>query len=232
MTAAIRQDLARETLERRQAAADTLAALEAEGEAVLPGLQAALSEAEGALKAHDQARQAIVDRIRGAKAALLENNGRIDRARAGAKAILTETAPAELDQAIQFFRDKHEEIRQQSVKTDRAKAGKDLLHERQGLHLRSNYGAICEALAFCRRALSELEGMKMAPAPDLRRVEDLKRGIPRTDRLDEVDGSRPLTRGAETVPELMKLPTASQTDWAVGRVLERVEKWRRKIRRR
>ena len=48
----------------------------------------------------------------------------------------------------------------------------------KNMTMRSNYPAIRDALAYCTRAIAELERMRLAPELDAGRIEELKAGIP------------------------------------------------------
>lgn len=181
-----------ERLAKRKAAAAEIAAANEEAETVLPGLRAKLAEAEDKLTAHDQRRQEVVAKVQEARAALWSAEQPLDGRRSRAEAVLYDTAPSELAEGQEFFRSRIDELRRKPANVQQRKGGKDLLHERVEMVTFTNAPAINEALTFCRACVSELEQMKFEAAPDMEKVETMKRAIPGTETLTEIKSDKPL----------------------------------------
>jgi hypothetical protein len=200
-------------LETRQAAAVKLEALTAEAECI-PGMVAAVDAVEADLKAHDKARQTIVDRWTAARMALMEARERMDRQRSQAEAVLIETADPAIDEGIRHFRSLHEELLHTEANEQTRTGARNLITERQDINVYSNHPAIVAGLEYARAAVRALEGMKLAVSPNVERIAELKRNIPDVHALTELAGTKPL-------PDNSRRPApASYTD----RLLEQAKK--------
>lgn len=222
LTAKLREEEAARILAQRQEAGARIRELNAEAERTLPELQADVTVAQKALARHDTERQAFVDHVNAARLALMSERLRLDREKSQAETLLLESYDVRIDEAITFFRDKHDELRRRTVCTDTRRDGINLMNLTRRLIKRSNSAAIQDCLSYCQAAIRELEAMKLNPAFDAGRLEELKAGLPDADEMREHSTEKPMEPGP---PDPLKLlPSDSQIDWQLGKLTERFKR--------
>ena len=205
LTRKMKEEQAAELLARREATAGRIEALRREQAETLPKLREALAEAETARKAAAEAMQRAESNWRLAKSKLMGESMGLENQIKTLQAEMIQSAAPEVAEAITWFNERLSEIRDQTI-TTREGSARDLALWRKRVFLSTNRPAIMTALDYCKGAIRELEAMKQAPAADLARIEALKKEIPSTDIFTEVEGEKPLEKGAETVPLAFKLP--------------------------
>ncbi len=186
-----RQEEQEETLKTRQAAADKIAALEAERSELLPRLQAALARKEKVLKqAQNALEKATVDYNR-AKSEKWGRSHQFDYQIGQQRALMIETADPAIDGAIEFFQQKLSWLRRPFRISHRAEGSVlDLVTLGRKTNGSSNLPAINEAIKYCQDAIKKLELMKLEPVFDAGAIEKLKAGIPAIDVFSEISGER------------------------------------------
>ncbi len=186
-----RQEEQEATLKTRQAAADKIAALEAERSELLPRLQAALARKEKVLKqAQNALEKATVDYNR-AKSEKWGRSHQFDYQIGQQRALMIETADPAIDEAIEFFKLKLDWLRQPFRISHRAEGSVlDLATLCRKTSGSSNIPAINGALEYCQVAIKKLELMKLEPVFDAGAIEKLKAGIPAIDVFSEISGER------------------------------------------
>lgn len=169
-----------ELLAKRRQWADQIQALTKEKNEKLPGLKAdmekQIQKAEKQRQVFEQA-QAQAGQARADYKRFLH---RMESQTGNLEGELMATAAPEISEAIQFFQDQHDKIRDPGHYRRIATEGKFNLFRlrRDPGEKESNYKAINEALSYCRAAIQELQKMKLQAEPDIEWIESLKNGIP------------------------------------------------------
>ena len=110
--------------------------------------------------------------------------------------LLTHYEPA-IDEAINYFRNKQDELRGSRNQYRDVSQGQKNLNDVVKVTIRSNVEAIRAACSYCQDAVKELETMKISQAAfDSTIVEKLKEGIPDHRLLTETTGALKLKYGA------------------------------------
>jgi hypothetical protein len=103
-----------------------------------------------------------------------------------AEEIILATQDPVIDEAIAFFRAKLDYLRSpERIIRKAVGAKKNLFTLSQAGREESNLSAVNSALSYCHFAIIELERMKLAPAPDLGKIERIKERIPSIDICTE-----------------------------------------------
>ena len=181
-----------ELVEKRKAAAEALATIDGETEKKIRGIIKTISEAEKvaaeAEKAHQEAR-ARVDALRAERAGAGAGAERQKRAH---HAFLFDTADNRIDQAVQWFRDRFDELRRGTAIQQRHRGKFDLLHLTREISTVSNHQARVAALAYCRSAIETLQGMKLQAEVDQEALQALAKGLPNPEMaFTETTGRKP-----------------------------------------
>ena len=201
-----------ENLKVRRAAAAAVKKTQKELEAELPPLRNVVAEVEQELKSHAEIHVALMDKLRAAKLALAQEQGRLERVKNETEKVLLTTYDQSIDEAIEFFRTQFENIRQRSVHHDRHGADLDLIHLTKKFRNRSNYPAICAGLVYCREAIDALEVAKLQPKFAVDKIEALKKNIPDTNEMTETDTEKPMAGSKGFRPRDL-LPSDDQLDF-------------------
>jgi hypothetical protein len=144
------------------------------------------------------------------------------------KQYLTETASPALDEAIQFFNDKLSWLRQDGrIRHDMTGGETNLIFWKKKVKAESNKNAVLSAMRYCQDAIETLGDWKLIPELDPAEIERLKAEIPSVDDYEEITGEKPLDRIAGP---LAGFPSGSQTDWEVGKLLEKGNRALKKAR--
>ena len=187
-----RQEEEAENLEKRQAAAGKIAALEAEREELLPKLQSALAQKEKTLKQAQKALEKATADYNRAKSEKWGRSHQFDYQIGQQRALMIETAAPAIDGAIEFFQLKLDWLRQPFRISHRAEGSVlDLVTLGRKISGSSNLSAIHGAIEFCQNAIKKLELMKLEPSLDAETIETLKNGIPAINIFSEISGERP-----------------------------------------
>lgn len=195
----LRAEKAAEVLVERQEAKGKIAALRNEESRTIPGLQSALDAAEAEYLAAKKAQERLVEGCREATLALRSERLMFDSEIRAAEAWLIETAPAEIDEAINFFAGKLTWLRAPGriVRVGRA-TERNLFTWTRTVKDENNEAAVLAAIRYCRDAVAELERMKLSPALEAEKIGVLKAGMPQIDEYAERQASIPMERGPMT----------------------------------
>jgi hypothetical protein len=227
-TRKIREEREAEILQVRMEAAERLAHSKEEAARVLPELQAAEDAARQAVKTHDKQRRELEGAIARAAAARAEERLRLEREMAAAERILLENYSEKIDEAIMFFRDRFDALRAKKPSSDRDAGETNIFTLRKEIISYTNYPAIRDALAYCSRAIFELEQMRLSPALDAERIEELKRGIPDADAMTEYSSDKPIL--PPTPPseyQLLKMEEAAGIPrYLLEKLHQKIEAWK------
>lgn len=178
LTQKLREEREAEILQVRKEAGERLARLKEEAARVLSELQAAEDAAREAVKEHDKRRRELEGAISRAAAARAEERLRLERETSAAERVLLENYSEKIDEATRFFRERFEALRQKTPDSDKRKEGTNIFTEKKIFTVYSNYGAITPALRYIRAAISELEAMKLTPAPGRNAGVFLRKAVP------------------------------------------------------
>lgn len=223
-------EAAAENLKIREKAAKELEALEEELRQTAPKLHAEVerteAEAREAKAAFDKAAVAARQAVNASVTATMAIEHRKNRPRG----VLLDSYDPRLDEAIEWFRDKHEKVRHQAPNVQTHDAGKDLVSLTKKLKTFSTQPAILTATEYCRQCIKVLEAMKLRPRYDNEAVERLKAEIPDTSEFTETSIEKPMD-GSRGVNPLHLFPSDSQLAYEAGLIEERFQKiMRRKVK--
>lgn len=149
-----------------------------------------------------------------------------------AEAVLLESYDKRIDEAITFFRDKLDWLREPGrISTQAAGAEKNIFTEKKTVKVRTNERRILASLEYCRNAIKDLEGLKLEADFDNQAVEDLKRGIPPIDIYDEITGEKDISgKEAKPLPGVVLEAMANEADYLLKKTWERIRKFEKKNR--
>lgn len=215
-----------ETAERRKEAGNRLRAITQEAAESLPALRAAVADAEKAVKDYDAGRKPLINALNEARALHWTESLRFTQAKDAAGAILNETAPEEIAEAIQHLDALFWELRKRTPNEQTQRDGFDVLHMKQKLRTFSNSPSIGAAMTYCKEAMRELQEAKTDPDFSLDRIEELKKGVPDPTTLVEFSGERGV-KDASDVGATDLLPSDSFLDWTMSKLEEKHEQWKR-----
>ena len=139
----------------------------------------------------------------------------LERKRQAVEVSLYSTYDSRIDEALDFFRTKLDDLRKPGKVSTRAMgATRNLFTLTKEVRTESNYDAVLEAAAYCRDAVAQLELMKLIPEFPEAEIEALKEGIPSIDRYQEYTAERPMPKDAP-------LGAAAPTDYEIKKLLQR-----------
>lgn len=223
LTIALKAEEAAAILKQREEAASTIKELVALESETLPPLLAELEKTKDALTLHDTKRQGLQSKVQAAASALASQKHQISFKREQAETALFTTADPQIDEAIQYFRDMHATLLKKTINSDKHVGERNLITERQKIVVYSNQPSIVAGLAYCLEMTKVLEKMKLDAALDIEQIGALKAGIPDADAMVEFTGDKPLP-GTKTPRLRDTLMSDDQSDWMVGKLLEKANK--------
>ena len=204
-----------ETLQRRQAAAERLESVMAEIRAGHPEAEAALCSVLEDLKAAEQQVTALKAEAMEAGRNLRIAKNDLERRQQAVEVSLYSTYDSRIDEALDFFRNKLDDLRQPGViDSRRLGASRDLIRQNKEVRLENNFEAVEAAMAFCRGAIAKLESMKLIPEYPAAAVEKLKEEIPSIHVYQEYTAERPMPKGAP-------IDAGAPTNYEIQRLLAR-----------
>ncbi len=222
MMKAILAEEAAAVLVKRTEAVGKIEALTKERDEAIPRLQADLAGKEEKFNKAKAALNAATGEFNKAKAALYGENNRISHQIGLQEQVLFETAAPEIDEAITFFNEKLDFLRSPG-RISRSAIGseKNLIAWKKTTREESNAAAVKGALAYCQAAIKELERMKLSPALDMEKIEQMKAGVPSIDVYAEYQGEKPLERGPDP---LAGLKSESHLNYELAKLNEKIKK--------
>lgn len=218
LAAAYKQQKAAETLKQRQTVAEKLESILAEIRAGHPEAEAALCSVLEDLKAAEKQVTALR-----AEAGQAYRDLQILKANAAHRQDILEAQllgnyDSRIDEALDFFRNKIDELRRPGkISTRPMGAERNLFTMTKRIRIESNHNAVAEAMAYCRNAVTRLESLKLIPEFPADEIEGLKEGIPSIDRYQEFEGERSLPRDAP-------ITAGAPSDYMLGKLYERADK--------
>ena len=187
-----REEEAAATLSKRTEAAGKIEVLKTEMDAAIPKLQAVLAVKEKNYLTSKVALDNATNEFNTARAALSRESQSFGSSISTQEQIMIESADPLIDEAITFFREKFDWLRQPRRISQNALEGKkNIFTETKTVTTESNADAVQEALQYCMAAIRALEGMKLIPSLDIQKIEELKKGIPDIGVYTEITVEKP-----------------------------------------
>lgn len=220
---AFRDQQTAENLKVRQEAAMRLEALK-QAAVELAGNQDTDSLVEK-LNTLDIERRELQSEIGDKRRQLTQQKAGIEAAIQREQEILYSSYSPEIDTAIQFFRDKLDELRSPGrISSQRTGlVEKNIFSEKIKSKIESNFNAVTLALRYCQEAIRSLEASKLQAAVDMDKIQKLKDNIPRTDTYTEGEAERQMP-GTKTPNPSSLLPSDEAMEWKKNTVLEKAKK--------
>lgn len=180
---ALQRDERAKINKQRAAAKKELDRLEREAAAVLPGMEKEVETAKREYVAAKRAAETIFDRCGELSRKLNATKLSFDRQINEQAAFLRKNYDEEIDEAIMFFRNELARLRLPgTLNISTIKKGlKNPLNFKQEILRSSNAAAVEAAIMYCRKAIDEIEAMKLLPEADLSRIKDLRESLPSSD---------------------------------------------------
>jgi hypothetical protein len=211
----LRAEKAAAILATRTEAAGKIEVLKKEQDEAIPRLRADRDAKEAKYKEAKAALETAGCEFSTVRVALSSENQFFDNAISQQETILFKSADPMIDEAITFFREKLDWLRDSSRISQNARGSEsNIFTEKKMVKVESNLDAILSALRYCQEAVAELERMKLTPALDLQKIEGMKKGIPDIGIFTEYTGEKPVHR----------VNTVSQAHWSIGRLNEEFKK--------
>jgi hypothetical protein len=213
LTTKIRQDEAAGTLTQRQQAAGKIEALRKEQSETGARLQSISAEKEAEFLKAKAAMEAAGAAFNQARAALRAENTDFDREISIQSEILIESADPAIDEAIDFFRVKLDELRKPGRIDSRGRtAERNIFSMTKKISVESNKDEILGALDYCMAAIKALEVMKLEPELNVQGIEKMKAEIPSIDNYSEFTSVKPLPKVCAELPR----KSESQENWVMS----------------
>ena len=222
VTKQFREQEAAEILQKRQEAAEKIETLKQQAEhlAASNGVDTLVAK----LNKLEAERQKLQTEIGEKRGRLMQEKAGIEAGIRCEEEILYASYDPKIDQVIEFFRKKLDELRSpgkiSSQRTGLIK--RNLFTETVKGKFETNCPAINAALRYCQQAISVLEQAKLQPTVDTAKLQELKDGIPRIDVYTEREDERVLP-GSRAPNPLSLLPSDSAMDWKKNTVMEKAK---------
>jgi hypothetical protein len=222
-----RQEREAERLKQRKATAESIRELQAERES-LSAMREEVSALEAKVKAKDIERLNLLNEFAKKKSTYTGKSQGLESRIGRLRGELTESCDPKLLQAIEFFRTKLEFLRTPGrISSQRLEGKRNLFTEKVHGKVESNMNAVHRALRYCQEAIRSLEAEKLRPECDEGVIEALKEGIPDTS-VYEVAETEHVLPGSRVPGASELLPSESQLNWEMGKIMEKAKKLLRK----
>jgi len=137
--------------------------------------------------------------------------------------ILYSTYSEKIDEAIEYFKKKLDWLRSPGrISSQRVGGARNIFTEKITTKTESNIAAVKDALKYCQNSIEELEKMKLEPALDTQKIEEMKKRIPDIGVYTESTGERPFPRINTDIRTT--LPSDSEMAWKGKILLEKIDK--------
>lgn len=141
--------------------------------------------------------------------------------------ILYSTYDPKIDSEIAFWNDKLAEFRGMKADYQTRAGARNLISWSKELLTYTNRESILKAVLYCQRAIEVLENMKLVPETNQKLIEELRKNVPDPLQYEEVHGERTIEADAADVNALAGLPSDSQLNWEMQKLMEKAEKVKR-----
>jgi hypothetical protein len=198
MMKTIQAEKAAAILATRTEAAAKIQVLKKQQEEVILRLQADLEAKEANYKNARTALDAVGREFQTASAALSGERQSFDNAINRQTQILIESADPALDAAITFFREKLDFLRSPG-RISRTACGseRNVFTWKKTVREETNVAAVYSTMAYCQSAIKNLEELKLSPEFHIKKIQELKAGIPSIDKYQEVTAEKPMEKGPD-----------------------------------
>jgi len=219
----IEEDEKNELLKGRTEAVRKIDLLERESANIVKKLQQTLQERETELKRVQDNLHSVTQEYREVKTALWNESFRAQRGINQQKNILLDSYDPVIDDALIFYRDKLDWLRNPSrISTSPQGAELNPVTLKKKCFGRTNYYAIGEALVYCQQAIKLLEKLKLLPSLDVRVIEELKAGIPDIEVYTDITSEKETGKGLST-SALLKIGEGTR-NYTLKKLIEKVDK--------
>ena len=165
-----------------------------------------------------------LNEVRTARAELSSEGCSFDSDIRHQEAILIESSDPRIDETIQYFRDRLDDLRKPGKISSRGmNVERNLVTDTKTVTVESNADAVLGALAYCQAAIKGLEALKLSPDFHIEGIQELKDALPSLEVYQEVSGEKPLP-GSKGVNPRHLLKSDSETEWSIGRLNENFKK--------
>jgi hypothetical protein len=172
---------------------------------------------------YDEGRKAVLDKLTFARVELMKERQRLDWEQSHAEAALLSNYDPRIDEGIQFWRGKFEELRKGTV--NRQKHAESNV-ETKTITTFSNADSIRQALAYCMAAIRQLEAMRLEPVFDPTKIERLRAEEPDANLWEEFSTTKGRHNDEPRPGLLSAIRQASEeiSDLTVKTLLEKAKK--------
>lgn len=224
LTQQIKAEKAAEVLAKRREAAEKIEVLKKAQADSLPKLQADLAGKEAEYLKAKAEMEVAGGEFQSARAKLSMESQSFDNEIRRQEQALIETADPRIDETIQFFRDKLDELRKPGKISSRGmNVERNLFTDTKTITVETNKDAVRDALAYCQAVIKGLEALKLSPEFHIEGIQELKDALPSIEVYKEVTGEKPLP-GSKGVNPRHLLKSDSQMDWELGKLNEKFKK--------
>jgi hypothetical protein len=193
---AVRAQQAAETMAKRQEAARKVEMFRNEEAATIPKLEAVRATKEKIYLAAKAAMQVASDEFQAAHAALSIERSQFTNEIRRHEQVLIDTAPAEIGEAILFFRGKLDYFRSPGrISRNAIGSERNLISWKKKTFEESNAQAVRDAMRYCQGAITTLESWKLLPELDASKVEEMKKNVPQIDVYAAYTGEKAMEKG-------------------------------------
>lgn len=228
MMKAILAEEAAAILAKRTEAAGKIEALRKEQADNLPKLEEGVKDKEAAYLKAKAALDAASDEFQSARMALFNENTRFDGEVRQEEAVLIESADPAIDEGIEFFRAKLDDLRKPGRISSRGmNVERNIYADTKTLTTETNADAVQGTIIYCQTAIRALEALKLSAGFHIEGIQKLKDALPSIEVYREVSGTKPLP-GSKGINPLHLLPSDSEMDWKLGKLTEKFKKVMRK----
>ena len=163
-----------------------------------------------------------------ARAALQSENYQRDNKIRQHKQVLYETADSLIDETIQFFRAKIDDLQKPGRISSRGlETVRNVFTETVTMTTETNRGAVLGAMQYCRDAIKGLEALKLSPEFHIELMQELKDAIPSIEVYQDVTGEKPM-EGSRGINPRSLFKSDDQLSWEMGKLDEKFKKLMRK----
>lgn len=223
MTARIREEETAKNLVKRKAAREQIDRLQTELEG-LPTFDQATNELTAESKICEERIKVLQEEINRKIMMLRRQKLDIEGEMRQAEIILLESADPAIDQGIQFFRDKIENLRKPGRISSRGMTvDVNLFTDIKTLTTEINRNAVLATICYCQGSVEKLQGMKLRPEFHIEEIEELKSKIPSIEIFEQVSGKKHAWPWINTDPRSL-FKSDSQIDWELGKINEKFKR--------
>ena len=222
LTQQIIAEKAAEVLSKRKAAAEKIETLKKLQVDIIPKRDE-IEELVAKLAILDEERRTLQAAINQKQAVLARERQDIEGDIRQQQEILYSTYDPRIDEALEFFRNKLDDLRKPGrISTRGLECVKNLFMWSKTLTTETNEGAVLGAMRYCLAAIKGLEELKLSAEFHIEKIQELKAGLPSIEVYQEVTGEKSMEKINTDPRSLFK--SDSQMAWELERLSERFKK--------